>query len=202
MPLKCFNCGKAAHFATKCPHDDQNIDDDQTIKYYKKKFSSRKQKFNFNNIKKKKGLFSKEDFDDEAGDSLGDEGETLFMAEIEVSKISSSNADNQLNNQLDLENCEINFEGELLCSLEEIIKQETYFLSGESSSNLTISLQNGLDDSKRVIKNLKSILADKEKETQALKQQVGSLTKQVEEHERTIHLHNMLGKQKKYYDLG
>lgn len=44
--------------------------------------------------------------------------------------------------------------------------------------------------------NRKSVLTDKETEIQGLKQQVTSLKNQVEEHERTIHLQNMLGKQK------
>ncbi|XP_059073274.1 uncharacterized protein LOC131874068 [Cryptomeria japonica] len=202
LPLKCFNCGKAGHFATQYPNADQNLDDDQTKKHFRRKTFPKK-KFNFNNLKKKKSLFSKEDSNDDSDNSLGDEGETLFMVEIEMPKILSSKSDSQMNSQSDQENCEINLEGELLCTLQEIKKLKKHISAEEKSShNVTVSLQTEIDDSRRVIENLKSLLTDKENETQTLKKQVDSLSKQVEEHKRTIHLHNMLGKQKQLVGIG
>ncbi|XP_059066367.1 uncharacterized protein LOC131857682 [Cryptomeria japonica] len=163
LSLKYFNYGKVVHFATQCPFANQNNDDDQTKKHYKKKVFSPKNKFNFNNFKMKKSLFSKEDTDDESYDSLGDEGETLFMTEVDVQKASCSHPDSQINSQYDLDNFEINLEGELLCALQEIKKIKKLIASQEKSSNkLIVPLQDELDDSKRVMDNLKLVLVDKE----------------------------------------
>lgn len=203
LPLKFFACGRAGHFAAQCPYTEQNDDDYQFEKQYKKKIFNPKKKFNFNNFKKKKSLLCKEDSDDESDDSLGDEGETLFMAEIDPSKTIDIKIVSKSNSQPDSKNCEINLEGELLCALQEIKKLEKLISSQEKSlDNLTISFQSELDDSKRVIENLISVISDKEWEILIVKQQINSLKNQVEDHERNIRLHNMLGKQKQLTNTG
>lgn len=113
-----------------------------TFKIEKKNIFNPKKNFNFNNFKKKKSLFSKEDVDDESDDSLGHEGETFFMTKFDVEKASTSQPDSQINNQSNLENCEINLEGELICVLQEIKRLNKHITSQEQSLNkLIVTLQ-------------------------------------------------------------
>jgi hypothetical protein len=60
LPLKCFNCGKVEHFASKCPYPKKKDSDDEETyshKELKKRKSGNKKKF----YKKKKNFYSKED---------------------------------------------------------------------------------------------------------------------------------------------
>lgn len=65
-------------------------------------------------MKKKKSLFTKEESEDESDDSPCEGDETLFMTEIKLPKKTKSSNVEKLSN---LENCEIDLKGELLCAL-------------------------------------------------------------------------------------
>ncbi|XP_059064716.1 uncharacterized protein LOC131856804 [Cryptomeria japonica] len=113
--------------------------------------------------------------------------ETLFMAEIETSmNISEDNFD-------DLEQGEIDLEGELLCALKEIKRLKKLVVSHESEIQI---LQIELKDSKQTVEDLKVLLADSELKVNTLEQQTNSLHKQIEQYESTLHLNEILNKQK------
>ncbi|XP_059073541.1 uncharacterized protein LOC131874268 [Cryptomeria japonica] len=118
--------------------------------------------------------------------------ETLFMAEIETSSrkdimnISEDKSD-------DLDQGESDLEGELLCALKEIKRLKKLVVSHESEIQI---LQIELKDSKQTVEDLKVLLADSELKVNTLEQQTNSLHKQIEQYESTLHLNEILNKQK------
>jgi chromosome segregation ATPase len=116
------------------------------------------------------------------------------MVEIEFSKKPKEQRDNQS----DLDDDEINLGGEILCALQEVKRLKNQISSQESS--ITI-FQIELNDSKRLVGNLKSILDDKENVVKTLEQQNVSLKKKIEGFESTIQLNDILGKQKINKDM-
>ncbi|GLJ17355.1 hypothetical protein SUGI_0301450 [Cryptomeria japonica] len=190
LPFKCFNCGKAGHFAAQCPLSDQNSEEEKPEKFYKKKMWNPKRRFN--TFKKKKSLFTKEDSGNESDDSPCEGDETLFMAKLEDV---TSKTKNEFE---DLDQGEIDLEGELLCALKEIKRLKKLVASHENSNQI---LQVELNDANLVISNLKCLLEEREKKIETLEQQSTKLQKQIERYESTIHLNDILSKQKLHKDL-
>ena len=81
LPLKCFECGRIYHFASKCPYKGNPNSDDEN--YYKKNKSSQKyRKENNGRSAKSRNLYSKENNNssDDDLDSDNDSRKVLFLA--------------------------------------------------------------------------------------------------------------------------
>ena len=81
LPLKCFECGKIGHFASKCPYaKDQNSDYENS--YQKNKSSQKYKKANNGRSAKSRNLYSKEknNSSDDDSDSDNDFKKVLFLA--------------------------------------------------------------------------------------------------------------------------
>ncbi|XP_059064356.1 uncharacterized protein LOC131856547 [Cryptomeria japonica] len=93
--------------------------------------------------------------------------ETLFMAELETS--SEKDTVNKIENKLnDLDQSEVDLEGELLCALKEIKRLKKILASHESSNQILLV---ELKDSNLATTNLKSLLEEREKKIETLEQQ-------------------------------
>ncbi|XP_059075139.1 uncharacterized protein LOC131063533 [Cryptomeria japonica] len=123
--------------------------------------------------------------------------ETLFMAAIETSSKKDLN-NISVDQSDDLDQGEIDLEGELLCALKEIKRFKKLVASHESEKQI---LQIELKDSKQTVEDLKVLLADSELKVNILEQQSSSLHKQIEQYESTLHLNEMLSKQKQCKNL-
>ncbi|XP_059069957.1 uncharacterized protein LOC131859824 [Cryptomeria japonica] len=154
------------HFAAKSPYADQNEDDEKLENFSKKKPWNENKRFkNF----KKKSLLSKEDTDEES-DDLVEEGETLFMAEI----VNDHKAETiQSESSFDLDE-EINFEEELLCSLQEIKRLKKLVSTQEENCQI---LQVELNTANQTIESQKVLLDENE-------QKIIQLYKQIEQFEK------------------
>ncbi|XP_059073266.1 uncharacterized protein LOC131874064 [Cryptomeria japonica] len=146
---------------------------------------------------KKTSLFIKEDSENDSDDSPCEGDETLFMAAIETSSKKDLN-NISVDQSDDLDQGEIDLEGELLCALKEIKRFKKLVASHESEKHI---LQIELKDSKQIVEDLKVLLADSELKVNILEQQSSSLHKQIEQYESTLHLNEILSKQKQCKNL-
>lgn len=164
LPFKCFNCVKIGHFATKCPYKkkDYESDNQEKIKYKKLNKEKRYQK---KSIRIDKNNSSLEDSDSEFSD---DDKSNEFMLMV-------------VEDQFDLneEEAEVDFEGELISALEEIdrLKQKKrkqkellrkYVKYEHGSNDILISLKIELEEAKKIEYILKEQLSKKIKECEEL----------------------------------
>ncbi|XP_059078039.1 uncharacterized protein LOC131876616 [Cryptomeria japonica] len=113
LPLKCFNCGKIGHFASKYPYEKENDNDDEKESRFKnnKKFVKREKKF----WKYKRSLYSKEDSDSSpSSEEENHNDEILFMAIEDIQEEVD---------YFDEEDVEVDLEQELI-SVEVDLRQE------------------------------------------------------------------------------
>ena len=140
LPFKCFNYGKIGYFAAKCPLNDENRE-----KPYQEKKD--KPKFRYAKGKPKRSLMTKNESSSEESSSEFSEEETnhtLFMA--------------FLDEVIEECNTEIDLEGELIASLEELNKERknnketTKHL--KESNELVVTLKVEIEELKRMVEQL------------------------------------------------
>ena len=91
IPLKCSDCDKIGHFASKCPYV-KGLESDEEEETLKKE--NKHQKINKGKFLKKKNLYSKEDSSSsDEDDSDNDSRKVLFMAFEENIEINEDNCE-------------------------------------------------------------------------------------------------------------
>jgi hypothetical protein len=105
LPLKCFNCGKISHFASKCPHQkkDQNSNDEKKYKY---------KKYN-----KKKSLCAN---NDNSSEDIGSDSSCENKVNDFMIMVMGYFDDEHTRGEMDDEESMVDMEGELISALEEI----------------------------------------------------------------------------------
>ena len=74
--MKCFNCGRIGHFASKYPYPKQEDSDDDEEPCFHKKYQKSKNIYKKKFKKKRKNFYSKKDSEDE---EICEDEEILFM---------------------------------------------------------------------------------------------------------------------------
>ena len=116
LPLKCFNCVKVGHFASKCPYPKEDHEDKRdTDKSFKKK---EKPYYKKSYYKGKKKFFTKEEDNNSSESSDSDEDEVLFLGVEEI------NEREEIEHEEDLDiEVEVNLEAKLISALSKLIKE-------------------------------------------------------------------------------
>ena len=141
LPLKCFNCGKIAHFSTKYPYAKNSNSDEEEFSKKEKKYQKGNKKENKRKVFKK-SFYSKEDKSSsyEEDDSDSDSERVLFMA-METLKGTHEN-DEEYH-----EECEVDIEEELISALSEIKRERR---KSKSSKEELIKLKESSQNPKEV----------------------------------------------------
>ena len=116
LPLKCFECGRISHFASKCPYKGNPNSDDKNNYKTNKSFQRHKKENNGRTVKSK-NFYSKEDNNssNDDSDSDNDSEKVLFMA-IDTKEITNDHDESE-------EEGEVYLEVELISALEELHKE-------------------------------------------------------------------------------
>ncbi|XP_057818249.1 uncharacterized protein LOC131031215 [Cryptomeria japonica] len=125
LPLKCFNCEKIGHFASKCPYEKENDDNGKKESRFKnnKKFVKRERK----SQKFKRSLYSKEDIDSSpCSEEENQNDEILFMVVEDIQEEVD---------YFDEEDVEVDLKQELISAFSEIKRLK------KKNQNLEILLQ-------------------------------------------------------------
>ena len=117
LPLKCFECARIGHFASKCPYKgNPNIDDENSCK--KIKTYQKNKKGNNERYDKNINLYTKENnnsSDDDDSDSDNESERVLFLA-MDAKEVSIDHDESK-------EEGEVELEAKLISSLEELHKE-------------------------------------------------------------------------------
>ena len=103
LPLKCFECGRINHFASKCPYKGNPNSDDKNNYKTNRSFQRHKKENNGRTVKSK-NLYSKEDSSssDDDSDSDNDSEKVLFVA-IDTKEITDDHDEFEEEGEVDLE---------------------------------------------------------------------------------------------------
>ncbi|XP_059070607.1 uncharacterized protein LOC131860243 [Cryptomeria japonica] len=184
LPLKCFNYGKIGHFASKCPYEKEEGSDDERDSKFKnsKKFVKRGKKFQ----RFKKSLYSKEDSDSFlSSEEENHNDEILFMVVEDTQEV----------DYFDEEDVEVDLEQELISALNEIkilksknqnlkflLQEENgkvseKMLALEAAEKMVTNLKNQIEESKKVVEDLRKQHKAKEATCEKLEREIVSLRK-------------------------
>jgi hypothetical protein len=188
LPLKCFNCDRIGHFASKCPfnkHSDGEEESNIKTTEYKKMYKKPLQR----NSYKKKSLFIKNNSKSSDIDESDESSDIRIFMSIE----------NQNDELIEEEEGEVDLEAELVSALSELkkvrgeckkFKREIESLDQElhKSNNLIentkimlVDLKLKIEEARVIEEALNNILTEKEKENEGLKFEVVLLRKKVQE---------------------
>jgi hypothetical protein len=116
LPLKCFECGRIGHFASKCPYKGNPNNDDENSCKANKRYQKNKKGSN-GRYDKNKNLYTKENnssSDDDDLDSDNESERVLFLA-MDTKEVTEDHDELEEEGEVDLE-------AKLVSALEELDK--------------------------------------------------------------------------------